>query len=181
MKFSYKILLILSIFIGFFIIQAKSSQEIKETTILNRFLGENYQTIKEVLRISHNMQYEAEPFQNRKHRERFRFAPADNNPRRVMIKARQLAAKFKTINGILYHSDLPNKKLLFEQLLESSESLSTYGKRAVRAIRDNNYALYLASAQGIENEVFHMSELITSLESAINLVIGEFDAEKEAL
>ncbi len=51
----------------------------------------------------------------------------------------------------------------------------------IRANRDNNYALYLASAQGIEKEVAIGNDLLNDLEIAINNSIAESDARKESL
>jgi hypothetical protein len=56
-----------------------------------------------------------------------------------------------------------------------------YSKRALRAIKDNNYALYLASAQGIEAAVFEVNKLLAGIERAINAQIEESDSLKESL
>ncbi|MDD3148011.1 MAG: hypothetical protein PHD82_11950, partial [Candidatus Riflebacteria bacterium] len=128
---------------------APAVQEIKETSMLSRFLGENFEYIKKILKHSHQMQHEARPFTVKRHRERFRFEPGDKHPREIMILARKMSARFKMINGLLYHTDIPYRELLFKQTLETVESMVTFSKRAIRANKDYNYALYLASAQGI--------------------------------
>jgi len=156
-------------------------QEIKETFMLSGFLGENCDYMKQVLRHSQEMQHQARPFTVKRHRERFRFEPGDAHARAVMILARKMSARFKMINGLLYHTEIPNRLQLHSQILETVESIVTFSKRAIRANQDYNYALYLASAQGIEKEVFMINELITSLERSINANIVETDALKESL
>ncbi len=160
---------------------AGAVQEIKETTMLSQFLGENFDYIKKILKHSHEMQHQARPFTERRHRERYRFEPGDKHPREIMILARKVSARFKMINGLLYHTEIPNRLLLHKQTLETVESMVTFSKRAIRANKDYNYALYLASAQGIEKEVFALNELLNSLEQSINANIDETDALKEAL
>lgn len=158
-----------------------ATQEIKETFILSGYLGDNFDYIKKILRHAQEMQHQARPFTVKRHRERYRFEPSDEHSREIMTLARRLGARFKLINGLLYHANIPNKQLLYKQTIESVEGISTYGKRSIRAIRDNNYALYLASAQAIEKEVFVLNELLNSLELSINDNIAELDSKKESL
>ncbi|EKD81487.1 MAG: hypothetical protein ACD_39C01785G0002 [uncultured bacterium] len=160
---------------------AQAVQEIKETFMLSGFLGDNYDYIKKILRHSQEMQHEARPFTVKRHRERYRFEPGDKHPREIMILARKMSARFKLINGVLYHTEIPNRLQLFNQMLETVESMVTFSKRAIRANKDYNYALYLASAQGIEKEIFMINELLNSLERSINANIVETDALKESL
>lgn len=160
---------------------AVAVQEIKETFMLSGFLGENFDLMKKILRHSHDMQHQARPFTEKKHRERYRFEPGDKHPRTIMILARKMSARFKLINGLLYHTEIPNRLLLHKQIIDTIESMVTFSKRSIRAVRDNNYALYLASAQGIEKEVFAINELLVTLEQSINANISETDALKESL
>ena len=186
MKRTAKKLLLSALFVGFIGAAGlpqpvQAVQEIKETFMLSGFLGENYDYMKKILRHSHEMQHQARPFTVKRHRERFRFEPGDSHAREVMILARKMSARFKMINGLLYHTEIPNRLQLHSQILETVESMVTFSKRAIRANQDYNYALYLASAQGIEKEVFMMNELLNSLERAINANIVETDALKESL
>lgn len=160
---------------------AQASQEIKETMILSGYLGEIFQFNRQIFKHSHLMQEQARPFGQPRHRARFRFEPKDENPRTIMVLARKISARFKLVNGLLYHSDLPNRSMTHRQAMESAESMITYAKRAIRAIKDGNYALYLASGQAIEKEVLSLNELIASFEGAINANIEESDSMKESL
>lgn len=156
-------------------------QEIKETNMLSGFLGDNFTYIKQILRYAQEMQHQARPFTVRRHRERFRFEPSDKYPREIMILSRKMIARFKMINGLIYHADIPNKNLLFQQTADTIDSIVVFSKRSIRAVKDNNYALYLASAQGIEKEVFAVNELLNTLERSINANIEETDALRESL
>jgi hypothetical protein len=166
---------------GFLSTRAPAAQEIKETLILSGYLGEIYKFNKKIFKYSYNMQQEAKPFGNPRHRARFRFEPKPDDPRTIMILARKINARFKLIKGLLYHADFPDRTLTFRQTNETAENMITYSKRSLRAIKDNNYALYLASAQGIEEEAILMNELLASIEGAINASIEESDAMKESL
>lgn len=176
-----KVFLMIIVLAFFFSPSLKAYEPIVQTHMLTSFLSENFHMIKDVLKISHNMQYEAQPFMSRRHREKFRFEPNSKNPRKVMTLSRQIAARFKLVDGILSHASVPNKKLLFEEIFDSTSMINTYGKRATRAIQDNNYMLYLAASKGIKKEVFHLNSLLDSLEKAINSDISETDAMKENL
>jgi len=156
-------------------------QEIKETKTISRFLDDNYDGIKTIYRFANEMKKQALPFNSKKHRDRYRFEPGDSYARNIMSKSRELASRFKLVNGILYHSNVPNKNLIYKETLEALDSISVYSKRAIRANKDNNYALYLASAQGIEKEVATLNKLLDELEVGINESIFESDSRKESL
>lgn len=159
----------------------QAAQEIKETFMLSGFLGDNYEYIKKILRHSHEMQNQARPFTVKRHRERYRFEPGDKHAHEIMVLSRKMSARFKLINGLLYHTEIPDRLQLYKQMLETVESMVIFSKRAIRANKDYNYALYLASAQGIEKEVFLINELLNSLERSINANIVETDSLKESL
>ena len=160
---------------------AKAQQEIKEINMLTRFMDQIFDNIKVMHRLSHDMKREAEPFKSPRHRARYRFAPNDNNPRNIMVKARNCMSIFKTVNGILSHSALDNRRIIFNDINATLDSISTFGRRGIRAISDNNYALYLASAHGVETEVAILNELLNELQFAINITIYESDMSKESL
>ena len=162
-------------------VPAHAYQEIKETRTISRFLDDNYSGIKFIHRHANEMKKQASPFNNKRHREKYRFEPGDKHARAIMSKSRELASRFKIVNGILYHSDLPNRIGIYNNAIEKINSISTYAKRAIRANKDNNYALYLTSAQGIEKISFELNELLDQLEVEINESIVEADARKEAL
>ena len=156
-------------------------QEIKETLTISRYLDDNFEGIKVIYRFANEMKKQALPFNSKRHRDRYRFEPGDSYARNIMSKSRELASRFKLVNGILYHSDVPNKNLIYKETIEALESIAVYSKRAIRANKDNNYALYLASAQGIEKEAMALSKLLDELETGINESIYESDTRKESL
>lgn len=176
-----KLLVVLTLILSGWSQPVQAAQEIKEINILSGYLGEIFSFNRKILKYSHLMQEQARPFGNPRHRARFRFEPKDEHARAIMILSRKIAARFKLVNGLLYHSELPNRLMTYRQAMEGSESMVTFAKRGIRAIKDGNYALYLASAQGIEKEVFALNELLAGYESAINANIEESDSLKEAL
>lgn len=184
-KIAKKILLVVALS-GIFIITsylqpANAGQDIKETAIISKFLGENFAYIKRILRHSREMQEQARPFSKKRHLDRYRFEPGEEHPREIMILVRKISARFKMINGILYHAQVSNIQLLYKEILVCSESITTSSKRAIRANRDNNYALYLASAQGIEEDIYVMNDILNDFEQSINASIYESDLLKETL
>ena len=160
---------------------AHAYQEIKETLTISRYLDDNFEGIKSIYRYANEMKKQALPFNSKKHRDRYRFEPGDKFARLIMSKSREIASRFKLVNGILYHSDVPNRALIFKESLETLDSIAVYSKRAIRANKDNNYALYLASAQGIEKETAALNKLLDELEAGINESIVESDSRKESL
>lgn len=163
-------------------VPANASQEIKETLTISRFLDDHYRDIRAIKRHANEMKKQASPFdKSEKHRSKFRFEPGDGHARTIMTLTREMASRLKLVNGILYHSDVANKDMIYKESLETVDSIATYAKRAVRANKDNNYALYLASAQGIEKDLVNLNRLLDELETGINDSIAESDARKEAL
>ncbi|MBQ3644522.1 MAG: hypothetical protein II961_08000 [Candidatus Riflebacteria bacterium] len=160
---------------------AHAYQEIKETLTVSRFLDDNFEGIKMIYRYANEMKKHAMPFNSKKHRDRYRFEPGDGYARKIMSKSRELSSRFKLVNGILCHSNVPNRTLILKESLEALDSITVYSKRAIRANKDNNYALYLASAQGIEKETVALNKLLDELETGINECIEESDARKESL
>lgn len=158
-----------------------SYQEIKETRLISGVLDDNFAGIKEIYRRAKEMKKQALPFNNKKHRDRYKFQPNDGQVRIILTKTRELSSKFKLVNGVLHQSSVSNKNLIIKESLESIDSISVYSKRAIRAIKDNNYALYLASAEGIIKETVALNKLLDEMEYAINENIEEYDALKDSL
>lgn len=174
--------LILSVaLVNFPLKTVKGAQEIKELGLISKFLEENFNGIKRIHRLSHEMKGQARPFTVKRHRERYRFEPGDRIPREIMSLSRKIAANYKMIQGILHQADVANKGQIFRDMLEGSENIATFCKRAIRANKDYNYALYLASAQGVEKEIIIANDLLNDLELAINRCVSESDAKKENL
>ncbi|HNW36578.1 MAG TPA: hypothetical protein PKM25_16695, partial [Candidatus Ozemobacteraceae bacterium] len=130
---------------------------------------------------AHYMAEEAHPFTHPRHQARYRFAPSDTKARSVLDASRGLSSRFHLLMGILCHVPMPTRDGIFKSGIASADSLSTYAKRSLRAIKDGNYALYLASAQGIEKETFAVEKALKDLEDAVNQSIRESDARQEDL
>ena len=160
---------------------AASYQEVKETLLITRYLDDNYDGIKFIYRYANEMKKQALPFNNKKHRDRYRFQPNDSLARQIMTKSREISSRFKIVNGILYHSSVANKNTIYKECVDSLNSVAVYSKRAIRAVKDNNYALYLASAEGIEKEAMTLNYLLDELEESINDCILQEDSRKESL
>lgn len=159
----------------------RGTQTIKETILISSTLKQHLNVTKRLHRISHEMREQADPFQRPRHRARFRFEPRDNFGREIMSLSRTLAGDFKILLGLLGPVDMPDREALFRRLLDITESLNVFAKRSIRAIRDNNHALYLASAQAVEKETSEMDALLKQLEMAINYSIQTTDDKMEDL
>lgn len=156
-------------------------QEIKETRLISCYMEDNFKSIKSIYRYANEMKKQALPFNSQKHRERYRFQPRDAYVRNILSISRELTNRFKVLKGILYHSSVHNRDIIFKETFETIDSISVYSKRSIRAIKDNNYALYLASAEGIEKEAVALNNLFDELEESINENIDAYDSAKESL
>ncbi|OQA05258.1 MAG: hypothetical protein BWY66_02609 [bacterium ADurb.Bin374] len=160
---------------------APAVQEIKETMIVSKTMNEQLTMCKTLLKTAHSMAEEAEPFTHPRHQARYRFAPSDKRARSVLDTSRGLSSRFHLLMGVLSQAPMQNRDTIFKSGLASAENLSKYAKRSLRAIKDGNHALYIASAQGIEKEAFAVEKILKDLEDAINESIRESDARKEDL
>ncbi len=156
-------------------------QEIKERLLITAFLRENLTGLKQLFRTSHDMIQEAKPFGNRHHQNRYRFSPGEKNGRLILSTARAMSARFRLLQGTLCYAPMQGRDELFKIILESLDQIVTFGKRGLRAVKDGNYALYMASAQGIEKEAFSIDLRMKDLEVQINKSIAATDAMKEDL
>ncbi|HOY66963.1 MAG TPA: hypothetical protein PLP29_08740 [Candidatus Ozemobacteraceae bacterium] len=160
---------------------APAIQEIKETMIVTKTMHESLEMCKTLLKTAHFMAEEAHPFTHPRHQARYRFAPSDKKARAVLNSSRGLASRFHLLMGVLCQIPMPTRDTIMKAGLTSADNLSSYAKRALRAIKDGNHALYLASAQGIEKEAFAVEQILKDLEDAVNESIRESDARKEDL
>lgn len=160
---------------------APAVQEIKETMIISKTMSESLTMCKSLLKASHYMSEEARPFTNPRHQARYRFAPPDKKARSVLDMSRGLSSRFHLLMGVLCQVPMQSRDTIVKSGLASADSLSRYAKRSIRAIKDGNHALYIASAQGIAKEAFIVEKILKDLEDAINESIRESDARKEDL
>lgn len=159
----------------------RAVQEIRETHLVHNTIKGSFDKSKRVHRLSHDMLRAAQPFTRERHRAKFRFSPDEGPSREILTISRQLAGEFKTLRGLLSQTPVDDKDYILKGLFETSGSLSVYAKRSLRAIRDGNYALYMASAQGIEKEAKLLSEYVYQIENAVNIAIDMAQESKEDL
>ena len=146
-------------------------QEIKETRLISDYMDDNFKSIKKIYRYANEMKKQALPFNNKKHRDRYRFEPRDHYVRDILSVSRDLTNRFKVLKGILYHSSVHNRDIIFKETFETINTISVYSKRSIRAIKDNNYALYLASAEGIEKEAVTLNNLLMNWKKASTKIL----------
>jgi len=156
-------------------------QEIKETRIISGFLRENVEACKMIHRTVQEMLEDARPFMNPHHQAKYRFGPGDKHGRSVMSTSRSMAARFKFLRGILCHAPMPNRENTFKGIFACIDAIGVAGKRSLRAVKDGNFALYMASAQSIEKEVFGLDKLVKDLEDMVNSSIQATDSKMEDL
>ncbi len=155
--------------------------DIKEELMIHQMLDTNLDRVKVLYRHTHEMMREADPFLRPRHQARYRFCPDEKHGRLLMSLARKMHLDIQLFKGILGQAAMANRDLLLKQWQDSTDSLATYGKRALRARRDGNFALYLASAQAAEKELQNVDVSLRDLEEAINQSIREADARMEDL
>lgn len=155
--------------------------EVKELKLISDFMDENFSNLKTIYRLSKEMKEQARPFGRKHHRDRYRFEPGDDKPREIMTLSRKIHSRYKLISGIIGQSNVKNKTNILNELNDVNANITVFCKRAIRANKDNNYALYIASAQGIEKEVITGNKLLNDLEIVINDSIADADLAKESL
>lgn len=161
--------------------QVLGVQDIREDRILAGTLKANLDRIKTLYRYAGDMQREADPFLNPHHQARYRFSPSEHYGREMMNFSRKMHLDFTLLKGILSDAQVVDRDLILKALLDGADSLGVFGKRALRARRDGNFALYIASAQAAEKEIKDMDVSLLTLEKNINASIREADAKLEDL
>ncbi len=156
-------------------------QEIKEVNLINRILKETNDDCKKVLRAAYHMREQALPFSSPKYQEKFRFQPNDGCPRDILSISRTMRSRIRMLSGILYHVPISNRNEVFTGVYTSLTSLDVSAKRALRAIRDGNFALYMISSQTSDKEARNIHKLVGDFEDMINQSIERSDATHENL
>ena len=156
-------------------------QEVKEINLISSIMKQNVDSCNRIIRASHRMHEQAEPFLQPKYQAKYRFKPSDHPTREILTQVRAMASRFKLLGGILYHSPVESRHKILKMSDASLETLTNASKRALRAIRDGNHALYIASAQTADREAKTLYRLITDMEDAINTSIESTDQNYENL
>lgn len=154
---------------------------IKEVTLISQILSQNVDRLRLLKRYSYEMQKEAERFNSVHHRSRYRFYPSEYHARTILSTSRKMLQDFSILKGIVSISKFENKSEILNTLIEKAKALSTYGKRALRARKDNNHELYLAAALGTQKDINEMFIKLHELEKTINEVVKKSDEEMEDL
>jgi len=150
-------------------------QEIKEVTLISKILRENADSCHKILKLAYFMREQAVPFSDPRYQSRFRFKPREDHAREILSITRTVRSKFKMLSGIIYHVPIKNREVLFTAVYTSLDNLTTAAKRALRAIKDGNSALYMVSAQTSDREAKNIYKLIGDLEDLINKSIEQSD------
>jgi len=156
-------------------------QDIKEDLIISGTLRENLTRMKVMYRYASEMIQEAGPFLNPHHRARYRFSPSDRYARSLMDISRKMHLDMSLMRGLLSDAQVTNRDAILKSLLDGCDSINVFGKRALRARRDGNFALYIASAQGAQKGIKELDNSLAALEIGVNASIRDADARQEDL
>ena len=156
-------------------------QAVKESMIITSILESNSASIKQIYRVAHEMKRKARPFAKQHHRDHFRFDPGSKEGRTILGLSRGIASQLSLLNGVLCHAPVPKKKEVIRDMQERCKTVGVFAKRSLRAVRDGNFALYMASAQAIEKETRLLDETVYKLENMINASIQSTDEVMEDL
>ena len=158
-----------------------AAQEITETNLVQNIFEKNLDSLKQIKGMTAQMKEHARPFSSPRYAAKYRFAPSDQRSRTILSLARGMEYRFRTLIGIMSHAQLPGQNEKLKAVLASLESLATSAKRSLRAIKDGNATLYLASAQTIEAESQNLAGFISDLEGMLNTSARVWDSKKEGL
>lgn len=181
---SFRIRLAVLVFLMFGFLSAgfvEAAQEITELGLVRDIFQKNLDALKQIKGMTLRMKDHARPFTSPRYAAKYRFAPSDQRSRTILSMTRSMEYRFRTLSGIMSHAQLPGQGEKFKLVLSSIESMATATKRSLRAIKDGNGTLYLASAQTIENEAQTLAGLVSDLEGMINTSTRVWDSKKEDL
>ena len=164
-----------------FAFPAFAVQEVKELHLVDQIMKQNVDACNQIMKTAYKMREQALPFTHPKYRAKHRFGPSDSYPRAILSLSRGLRSRFKLLSGILYHVPVRNRAELFKSAETSLDTLTNSSKRALRAIRDGNSALFLASAETADKEARQIYKLLGDFEDIINESIEKSDASLENL
>ena len=156
-------------------------QEVKEVHLVDQIMKQNVDACTQILKAAYKMREQALPFTHPKYQAKYRFSPSDTLPRSILSLSRSMRSRFKLLSGILYHVPVRNRTELFKSVDTSLDTLTNSSKRALRAIRDGNSALFLASANTADKEARLIYKLLGDFEDIINDSIEKSDAASENL
>jgi len=95
--------------------------------------------------------------------------------------SRKMHLDMSLMRGLLSDAQVTNRDAILKSLLDGCDSINVFGKRALRARRDGNFALYIASAQGAQKGIKELDNSLAALEIGVNASIRDADARQEDL
>ncbi|MBF0546832.1 MAG: hypothetical protein HQM08_20500 [Candidatus Riflebacteria bacterium] len=164
-----------------FLLPAFSAQELSEINMTRDILNKNFENIKFIIGYSSRMLENAEPFSKPNYARRYKFELSDENSRAILSILRKVGYEFKTLSGVTCHTEIKELPEAFKGIFASIDTLDTGVKRSLRAIKDHNSALYIASAQTINKEAKNMIQEIGTLEKILDQAIHDSDMKHEDL
>ncbi len=160
---------------------AQAAMDARELLLLSDNLGKTFRRVQIINHISSEMELEAKPFLRAHYARCYRFQPSQNNARNVLSETRQIAERMRLVMGILYQAPIPELDKMFKRFFSSNDAMVTFAKRSLRAIKDNNHALYMASAQAMAKEARVMADVLSAFETAINDATEKANDKRENL
>ena len=160
---------------------ASATMQPRERYLLSDNLDKTFRMIQRIHRLTSEMDEQARPFLRPNFARRYRFEPDQKAARTILSENRLILDRMRLLAGILYHAPIPELGGLVRRFYASTEAVTTYAKRSLRAIKDHNFALYLASAQGISKESRLQADLVRQLEIMLDDTIERNDDDMENL
>lgn len=150
----------------------------KERLILGDNLVNIYRSVKQIFHCTRQMNEDARPFLRPRYAARYRFEPSQERARRILSESRLIKNRIMIDSALLSQSTIPDVNQKLRAFLQGVDRMGTFAKRALRAIKDHNHVLYLASAQGAEGVARDMFTQIHDLELAL---MERFEANDDAM
>ncbi|MBF0408947.1 MAG: hypothetical protein HQM10_16480 [Candidatus Riflebacteria bacterium] len=162
-------------------VPAFSAQELTEMRLTQDIMSKSLRESKSIIAHSGHMLEDARPFSSPRYAARFRFEPSDSKSRSILSVSRTMGYRLRMLSGVTCHTEIQGLPEIFKDIFENLEKIDNGSKRTLRAIRDRNSALYLASAKTINDEARKLINNLAGMETLLNGAIHITDANHEDL